>query len=275
MTTIAMHEPPRWTRILDEQLRLVGLRTRAAGALLGGVLITIGAGSIEMARRAHEANVQYRIRSEVNFTFSPQLSVVLVGIALLLPLMAWQDEDPTRRLYHWAMPVSRTLHSATRVLAGWLLLMASVSAFLLGMVAVKAITERIMGIPQRYDAGFVWWEWLVPYTSTTIAYVVASAATLATRRPFVWIAGLPLLYMSVIGLLHALYVGPSRDIARAMTTVVSGYYGAGAALAGQVESLDVVRKLTYPSAGRWLGATALWSLAAGALLYASARSRHD
>ncbi|MEO7455754.1 MAG: hypothetical protein ABIY52_05785 [Gemmatimonadaceae bacterium] len=274
--SIVLHPAPSTRAILAEQLRLTGLRARLAGIVFACVLCVIAAGALRMAWMTHEACQQYQACAKVNFTFSPQVSILLSGLALLYPLIIWQDEDPSHRLYFSAMPVSRTRHVFLRVLGGWLWLMLTVALFLIGMVLVKAIAERMTGAPQRYDAGFTWWEWLVPFTATTVAYALASAATVATQRPFVWIFGLPLLYASMVSLLHELYVGPSRDIARAMTSVGNGTYGAMAAMAGVVERVvDGSPTITLPSFSRWTGASALWLVVGLALLYAVAQRRAE
>ncbi len=273
--SISLHQPSSKGVVFGEQLRLVALLTRTAAALLVGVLLVLAGSTIQVARVARETNLQSGTSQAPNFSFSPQISVLLVGVALLLPLLVWQDEDPTRRLYHWAMPVSRPTHAMLRVLAGWIYLMLLVAVFLVGMVLVRAITQRILALPQPYQAGFVWWEWLVPFTASSIAYILASAAAVATRRPFVWIFGLPLLLASIPGLLYQLYVGPSRDIARALISIGRGRYGAGAALAGQIEVFDLASKVSYPSLTRWAGATAIWLSIGLALLYVVVQRREE
>ena len=265
MTSISLHPAPSFRTVVREQVRAQGLMMRMAGALFAAVMLLIAAACLRMAFVMKGAG--QGTGSMTNFTFSPQMSVIVSGLALLLPIMIWQDEDPARRVYHRAMPVAQPMHAFMKVLAGWLWLMAVIALFLTGMVIIPLLASRIAGGGQPYHPGFAWWEWLIPVTSATIAYVIASAAAVATRRPLIWIFGLPLLYGAAIDLL--LRYGLLR-VVRVMRKIATGYFGATAAMSGQTEHAD-----SFASLDRWLGSSVLWGVAAAALLYLVAKRRVD
>ena len=108
-------------------------------------------------------------------------------MAFLLPFGVWQGEDPSRRTYHWMMPVARHTHTLTRVLAGWVWLMAATFVYLVVGIVIVLITQRITGEPQSYGPSFAAWEWLVPFTVGTVVYMFVSAAAVGSRQPIAWI----------------------------------------------------------------------------------------
>jgi hypothetical protein len=281
MTAISLHAAPRWRDIAWEQIRIVGLRLRTAGALLLVMLALFGGIAIQAAQHSREWNLSHAGHESVNFSYTPELSFLFASLAILLPLAMWLEEDPTRRAYHWSMPVSRATHAMTRTFAGWVWLVAVIAVWLAFIVAIDAITQRIVGAtlprplgaleylaggssPRHATVGA--WEYLVPFTAATIAYLFASAAAIGARTPLVWIAGPPLIYAGVSIL--AFTLGHS-ELSRAMSTIISGSYGASAAMAG------VIRVDAVPSLGRWLGAAALWGGAASMLLYAVSHRRNE
>jgi hypothetical protein len=114
-----------------------------------------------------------------------------------------------------------------------------------------------------------WWGWLVPFTSVTIAYLLGSAAAVGAQSPIVWIVGPPVLWAGAG--IAAATLGLS-DASKAMLTLFSGEFGAAAAIGGRVaQPDDWGRVLGMPSG--WLGATAIWTTAALALLYLVSRRR--
>jgi hypothetical protein len=178
----------------------------------------------------------------------------------------WNEEDPTRRAYHWSMPVTRATHALTRTFAGWLWLIAFIALWLAFIVAIDAISQRIVGTSLRPPTTGAAWEYLVPFTAATIAYLFASAAAIGARTPLVWIVGPILIYIGVSVLAWSLGY---PHLSSAMSKIISGFYGAGAAMYG------VIRVNGFPSLDRWLGATVLWGGAAAALLYAVSHRRND
>lgn len=265
-----LHCAPRGRVIVVEQIRALGLLMRTAGVLLLTLYIVLALVAINTAFRVRDANqVVGRFAHLVDYAYTPQMTMLLLSLPLLVPLVVWQDEDPTRRLYHLAMPVSQTPHAAIKTLAGWFWMMAGVTVFLIGLAGVHAFTRWVTGLPQPYHVGFAWWEWIVPYSSVTIAYVFVSAATVGARRPIIWLFGTPAIYAGVIAFL--LQGGrDARDVGRALRHAATGYYGAFAAVGGSIDSLTTTFTVSLT---RWLGASAIWGALGIALFVFAARRR--
>jgi len=262
MTSIALHTPPRWRTVAGEQIRTVRLFLRRTGLLLlalYGASIVI---AIKVAFTARDQVVDGNL-AHVNNAYSPASSIFIAIVACLLPFGVWQDEDPGRRGYHWAMPVTRHTHAVTRVLAGWVWLMAATVLYLLVQAATVVITERITGEPQSYGPTFAAWEWLVPFTAGTIAYMFVSAAAVGSRQPIAWVVGTVLLYSVLLSLLTLMGY---PEAANRVASVYSGEYGVRAAMLGHIDTLDAVHRQTYSSLARWLGSTAIWGAMGAALL---------
>ena len=282
MTAIALHTEPRWRTVAVEQIGTLRVFLRRTGLLLfalygAGIVVCIrGAVVTRNARdaflRSHDLAAAHTTPYHVNFTYSPQTSVLIMLIAFLLPFGVWQDEDPRRRSYHWMMPVARHTHTLTKVFAGWVWLMLATLLYLIVAVAIVLITERIMGEPQSYAPSFATWEWLVPFTVGTIAYMFASSATVGSRQPLVWIVGVIALYAIII---YLLVVGEYPEAARKVSSLFSGEYGVAAAALGRIDAFDAVHRQSYSSLSRWLGATAIWGTIGAALLVWTAYRRPE
>ncbi|MEP6618848.1 MAG: hypothetical protein ABJE47_06020 [bacterium] len=276
MTAISLHAAPSWRVIAVEQTRAVGLRMRGAGVLLLVIQVGLAAAMLDAAARAraiYERHPGRGAMSMTNITFSPQVAVIFSFLALLVPLLVWEGEDPTRRLYHWSMPVGQPSHAVTKALGGWLWLMLAVTVSVAGMAVVPLFVERITGQPQTYAPHFTWWEWIVPFVSATIAYVFASAAALGTRQPLVWIFGSMLIYGGGLALFGKSDIPVLVDVSRAMVTGIAGTYGVAAAVAGTIDQVDAAGRVAAPSLVRWTGASALWGAVGAALFYLTARRR--
>jgi hypothetical protein len=165
------------------------------------------------------------------------------------------------------MPLRASTHTLMRVLAGWFWMMLITALFLSAVVSVPAIVGWLPGtLPVRVDY-IAWWEWLVPFTTVTVAYLFTSAAAVGARRPLVWVGGTVILYWGAVTLLVTLQM---RAAAATLLEGFSGFFGAAAAMAGQV-----AWTAGAPSLARWLGATTIWGLVGAALLFSLARRRAE
>src|ERR1035437_2435380 len=267
MTAISMHAAPRWRKIAWEQARAVGLRLRTTGGLFFVTLVLYGGVAIQVARSARAKYPSPAGRpSTVNFSYTPEVSAIIACLALLLPISMWLEEDPTRRAYHWSMPVSRATHAMTRTFAGWLWMIAVIAICLAFIVTIDAVTQRIVGATVPRQSATAAWEYLVPFTAATIAYMLASAAAIGARTPLVWIVGPFLIY---VGASILAFMLGFPQLSSAMSSVVSGFYGVTAAMSGNIRVEGI------PSLDRWLGATVLWGGAASILVYAVSHRRNE
>jgi hypothetical protein len=129
-------------------------------------------------------------------------------------------------------------------------------------VAIGAIASSIAG-KALAERSFGWWGWLVPFTSITIAYCLASAAVVGTRQPLVRVAGVVAAFSAILGGLQ--WLG-HPEAAKKVLQLQSGRYGLASALFGQIYTAET------PSLERWLVASAIWgSVAVLLLMWMSSR----
>lgn len=266
MTAISLHPTPRWRSVAGEQVRAVGLHIRAAGVLLVATLAVFGV----LAIRYTVATKSTLYHSPPNFGYTPESSVLVTYFALLIPALMWHDEKPSKRIYHRAMPMAGSNHALTRVFAGWLWTMAATALFLLFVVSIDELARRVGGFPFNSYRQIAAWQWLVPFTSASIAYALSSAAAVGTESPAVWVVGVPMLYW---GLAYMLGMFGAPHASAGMFKLFSGYLGAGASMGGTLNGNPVPGQVPTPSISRWIEATALWGAAAAALLYTVSRRR--
>jgi hypothetical protein len=264
MTTAALHPASSWRVVAGEQIRASGLVLRKGAALMVVMILLLCVGAIRIA-----ATEQAQHRS-VHFAYTPEAALVFVVIAALIPFGIWQDEDPTRRTYHWSMPVARHTHTLLKVFAGWTWAMALTAGLLGCIVAVTIIVERMTRVPQRYGASLAWWVWLTPFAAATIAYALVSAAVVGSRRPFIWIVGIPAIYAGTLMLLSTMQL---TDALASASSLWFGYVGAGAALGGRITDMTGTGAGGAFSMHRWLFAVVVWGGIAGGLLVATSRRR--
>ena len=264
MTPVVLHPTPSWRAVANEQIRATGLVLQKGAALMLGMILLLCAGAVRLASIGH---AQQR---PVNFAYTPEAALVFVLVACLIPFGIWQDEGPDRRTYHWSMPVARHAHTLTKVFAGWTWTMALTAGLLACIVAVTLIVERSVGDPQRYDPTFAWWVWLTPFAAATIAYALVSAAVVGSRRPFIWIIGIPAIYAGILMLLSTVHL---TDALASASALWFGYVGAGAALGGKIAEMAGPGSSGALSLQRWASATVVWSAIAATLLVAASR-RH-
>jgi hypothetical protein len=269
----SLHPAPRWGVVAREQLWAAVLALRAEGIGFLALLALLSVFAIGVAARV--AADPYRGES---VGYSPEESVVVAVLGLLAALGIWRDEGPSRRDYHWAMPVDRRAHTFTKVLAGWAWLMGAVAVFLATIVGLAAVLDAITGDALR--SAPLGWQWLVPFTAATVAYLLGSTAALASDHPWRWVVGIVAAYFLAKVLAEGFGVRGAEPL---LTRVTHGYYGLNAAAFGQIDRIvtatehvpagTVMRISAYgPDARRWASATLLWgALGTGGVLLAALR----
>jgi hypothetical protein len=293
------HVPPRARAVVGEQVRAVGLALRApalAAAALLAVATAIAAADLR--------------RGGGDGGFHPELSTLPSAAGLLLPAFVWRGEPRFGPSFFWTLPVDRRRHALAKVLAGWAWLMAAVALFSLwllafalasggGVLADEAVRllpgapPAGLPIPQPVDAAALQtarWSrepllWLVPFTSATAAYAIASAAALGLRHPLRWLAGAALALLLSLAVIRAADARRAGELLQgAVRTVCVGRYGLDALLTARAETLSTDVTLTTgevlrvwrgrPEVGTWLAATLLWTGGGlGALWVAASRHR--
>ena len=269
----SLHPAPRWAAVAREQLRAAVLALRVEGI---GFLALLALGSVFAIRAAFRAAGKPYPGGSIGY--SPEEAVVVAVLGLLAALGIWRNEGPSRRDYHWAMPVDQRAHTLTKVLAGWAWLMGAVAVFLAFIVGLAAVLDAITG--DALQSAPFGWQWLVPFTAATVAYLLGSTAALASDHPWRWVVGVVAAYLLVKTLADGFGVPGAEQL---LTRVTDGHYGLAAAAFGQIDHIvtatehvpggTVMRISAYgPDARRWADATLLWgALGTGGVLLAALR----
>jgi len=225
--------------------------------VVAGLLAALTIVSILMAIRA--ANDPH---TNVGFGYAAAAAIPTSIVALIFPFGVWRSEEPSRRDYHWSMPVNRGQHTLTKLAVGWAYLMLLVALYLVFLLALWADAVFVAGETVRVSAQP--WEWLVPFTAATVAYVLMSAILVGTDHPWRWVFSIAAVYLFVFAMLSAVGLDGVR---RAFTNVLAGLFGLNAAVFGQVETSD------GPSSARWLLSTGIWTIIGVLGLFAGTRRR--
>ncbi len=285
---------PAMKTVWIEQLRVVGLAIRREGALAGVVLAI---GSLALIAFARLPVLQAVVgEGEVGeFVFDPgepPWGFFAVVAALLLPLLVWKGERRFGDTPLWSLPVDHRRHALLKVAAGWAWLMAILGAALVWVALTVLASGGVLGVdqvrllvldPVGATAGtpgateYVnwttpWWEWALPFTSATAAYLLASTLVLATARPLFWAVGLWVSGAVLLGVADIWDIGWIERTAE----FVAWYVG-GDTFNRWVDLPTGGREgwALLPSTKLWATLSAIWiSLGLAGVLMASSRARN-
>src|SRR4051812_12089063 len=173
--------------LLAGEVRSVGLALVREGSLAVAALVCVCLLTATTAIRYHE-----------RLDLVPEMLLVTLPVALLLPWVVWRGDSPFGRALLWTLPVRRQKAAAAKIAAGALWLWAAVLATLAALVLVAVATgggggiagTRLVG-PLSAGIGAAarvpwttpFWMWLVPFGSTLTLYLASSAALLGLRHP--------------------------------------------------------------------------------------------
>ena len=252
MQPAVLNPLPRWSAVAEEQFRSVGLALRREGVAAAGFLTLASVGLAYMqASSFHDMEVP----------LAPEAGVPAAMLALLVPMAVWKGEDPARRGYHRAMPVSHAAHAVVRSLSGMAWMLAAVAAYFVWLGAASAMTGG------RVEPAYAW-QWAVPFTGAAVMYLLGSALTLATAHPWRWLGGAFVGYT----FLGALRVAEgTRSLFDTVNVVIAGRYGLGTVVSGLSPRWHGYGHLGA-DASTWLAATWLW-LAIAVVVFAWAAWR--
>ncbi len=276
-----MARPAKPAAVAEAQLCAAGLAVRPALLVGGGIVVAVTLISLLQvmgigAARAHRGS----------FSFAPVDTWPLVLVGLFFPLAVWRGDGPSSRDYHRSMPVGERFHSLTRVIAGWVWLMAALAGFILwGWMlnrlaggafgverAVQITTSGGVRVRSEVVTPFPLWTWLIPFVHATVAYLLGSLVALRADRPWMVFGGIILSYGLLVSLLQA--VG-AQTLGNALGSIWSGRYGLRAALAfprqGPGLALFPARQWTAGDTFTWLAAAVAWGGAAVVAVAASLR----
>jgi hypothetical protein len=276
MSTQALHSTPptpRWQAVAREQFRAVGVAVRPEATLLAVLIATLSVLALVAIFRARQNPAH-----NPNLDLSPEMLIPAIFLAFLAPLSIWKSEEPSRRSYHWSMPVDRSVHTLTKNTSGWVWFMIAMMAFILWGLLMALITGGDLGV-ERGQA-IPAWRWIHPFVAATIAYLVGSTVVLASDHPWRWFAGIVLGFVLVTNILRA---AGMPDLAMALQSVWEGNWGLEVALTGSTEvptevtrrdGTTMIRLIDRPDFHAWIRAALLW-LGIGTAGVVAAAYRHQ
>lgn len=173
--TDSTHRPIGFGAAFTRQFRL--LWTSLRPVIMGGGLLAL----LVLAGDPWMDDPKARL-----LTFWP-LWLVLIGP--LWAVAVFHNEGPSKRLYHWSLPVGRTRHTLARLAAGlaWLWLAFAV------LIAVGAVMAALDGdLWQLGEISFAGWVNL--FTGPLIGYLGVSILTVGSDYPIRWGLGIIFLF---------------------------------------------------------------------------------
>lgn len=183
--------------VMGEQLRTVFRATRREVAFFIGFLVVLSTPAV------------LHLLDGNNRPFDMSDELISAGvIALFGALAVWKGEEPSRRSYMWSMPYDRTRHTLIKVASGWIWVMALMACFTMWGVALTVLTDGDVVVRQTQivlrdlTTGLApaeevatsslrpapAWLALMPFTVSTIAYLLGTVPVLLSDRPWRWYA---------------------------------------------------------------------------------------
>ncbi len=293
MTDSTVGRIPSLKAVWVEQLRVAGLAIRREGALAA---VALALGSVALIAFSRIPVLQAIVNEEAGeLVFDPgepPWGFFAVLAALLLPLVVWKGERRFGDTPLWSLPVDHRRHALLKVAAGWVWLLAILGAALvfvmlttlasggaLGVDEVRLLivdlsgaTAGTPGATESVNWTTPWWEWALPFTSATAAYLVASTLMLATARPLFWAVGLWVAGAVALGVADVWDIGWIERTA----DFVAWYIGGDTFTRGvQLPSGGREAWTLLPTAKMWAVSSVLWiGLGLAGVLAASGRARN-
>ncbi len=293
MTDSTAERTPVFAAVWREQLRIAGLSIRREAVIAVTLLMLFCVGAVITARvpalsaLADEDFTNFRLDPS-----EPGFGLFGLFTALLLPLLVWRGERPFGDSPIWSLPVDHRRHALTKVAAGWVWLMALLGGALLCIVLATLAGGGALGADEvrqlitngeSFFAGqaeatrsvpwtTAWWEWVLPFTSATAAYMLSSALLLATAYPYRWAVALYVSGIVPFGVVEFFEV----DSVQRGIDLFGWFIGAEDFARGvRLPDGEFVRGwLLLPSAGMWVASALFWiSLGVACVVAASARAR--
>ena len=273
--TTTLHPTPATRLIAAEQFRSVGLAIRKEGYLYLGALVVLAVlaiGAVVRTVAMHQAG------NDMGIAFSTPGAAPLVMLAILAPFAVWRAEDPSRRSYHWSMPVARGPHTVIKLISGWAWLMIAALCYLLFIVVLATVIPALAHQPSRLGSTPAW-EWIALFTAPTLAYLIVSIAVIASDHAWRWIGGVTFGYWLLIAFL---WIFGLRDVSTGVHAITAGAYGLNAALFGSVSELPrgymavgVTPAMHQLSMMNWLVAMPLWMIGASVAVTIASYRHHE
>jgi hypothetical protein len=274
MTSIPLHPTPRTRAIAIEQFHAVGVALRNEAIFFVGALCVFGviitAAAVRFTQTPHGPD------AHMGFQYSAAAAIPMFLVGLLIPFGVWRSEDPSRRSYHWSMPVARGPHTVMKLVSGWVWLMIATAVYIVFIVGIANLIGLITGEPGR-QGSVPAWEWLIAFTAPTLGYLLTSVPVVGSDHPWRWIGGVVVGYGILIAMLRSLGM---IELAAALNTISNGRYGLDAALFGSAHdgargvTIGLTREaMAALRMSTWMIAMPIWTTAS-AIAAVAASYRH-
>lgn len=218
-TAVAL--PPAGT-VLRAQLWTVARARRWTLILLAGGLALLFAAAVWALAQGAEVNPLALLGTGDDIGAYP---LVLI-LSVFWGLGVWHDEPPSRRLYHWSMPVRRDAHDRYRLLAGALWMFAGIAALVAGTVLIAALTGYAGSIPSVPAT-----LWPTYFLGPLVLYLFTTVASLRSEHPAAWVFGVFVGLQLAPVLIDGIFGLGGRFVAM-VGEFVTGPAGPGTALVG-------------------------------------------
>lgn len=229
------------------------------GAVLGLSINSDGVSIAQVVDFAESFNVPL---TRVTAALLVALGTLLV-VAWFGPFKLWEGEPPSKREYHWSMPVAKHRHDLARVAAGVVLLMGWALVLYGSVVILALFGGQLAGF-----AGVGPRVWLCLFLGPIVWYLVTSFFTVHKEHPSGWLWSIIGATAAVTTFSALLPLGP---VVEALEFVLFGRWGIVQAVGGPVAAS--VLELDEAVAKTWPLSWALWAAVLAAAVVWAARDR--
>lgn len=196
--------------------------------------------------------------------FAWRLFPMALIVALFWPLSVWAGASPSRRDYHWSLPVPRGVHDLVRVGVGGIVLMAGLAATVAFGFAVEIGGNGEAGPANAF-------AWANFFVAPVILYLLGSIAAVRVNRPDLWIVGIALGYAIPLMILDLMNL---EWAARPALSLLLGEFGLFHALRqGMVSAALPDPEWAAVLGPLWLAPALLWLALSAAGVVAAATFR--
>lgn len=111
------------------------------------------------------------------------LYITMIGSGAIAGVIAWFNETPRNRRYHWSMPIRREQHDVIRIATGaiWLTSIIAVLCVASWFGESELMREQWLRHAPTFWAGI--------FLVALLMYLLATIPTLLSSHPFVWMLG--------------------------------------------------------------------------------------
>jgi len=218
-------------------------------------------------------SVRFEMFAEADFGLvpTPGLLVVILSFvasmftSLFWALSVWAGEGPSRRAYHWTMPISRASHDLARVAAGGLWLLTGILIMWLAVVVGLAVGGRLDALAAVSAMG-----WVNYVVAPVIVYLLVSIAAVSSDRAGRLVA---FVFLGTMGSYMLFTLINLEPVAGVFHEIIDGTFGYQRALTDAFFH-DIVPLSERSNPVPWMWRALMWfGIALGTLITVARRHR--